>query len=234
MIPADDPSPPALEDAALRAEAAALAVTGISQVQSASAGFSRRRIFLAATNGFSGGYARSSHGLSCVAITGEGLGWSATISATPHPCRRLMDAERSGASRPSARWNAQARASRPPGAFPVVYHERIASGLIGHLLSATNGSAIARGASWARDLLGRQVLPKGLSLTEDPLRPRVGGSRPFDAEGLATARRDIVADGVLAGWTLDLATARKLGLPPPPTQRAAPAARRRHRSPTSR
>jgi PmbA protein len=38
----------------------------------------------------------------------------------------------------------RAGARKPPtGAFPVVYHERISSGLIGHLLSATNGSAIA-------------------------------------------------------------------------------------------
>ena len=38
------------------------------------------------------------------------------------------------------------------------------------------------------------------------------GSRPFDAEGLPTARRALVEDGVLKGWTMDLATARKLGL----------------------
>ena len=49
-------------------------------------------------------------------------------------------------------------------------------------------------------------------MIEDPHRRRVGGSRPFDAEGLPTARRRIVDDGVLTGWTLDLATARKLGL----------------------
>jgi len=107
----------------------------------------------------------------------------------------------------------RAGARKPPtGAYPVIYHERISSSLIAHLLSATNGSSIARGASWARNLLGEAVLPEGLSVTEDPLRPRVGGSRPFDAEGLPTAPRDILANGVLTGWTLDLATARKLGL----------------------
>lgn len=100
----------------------------------------------------------------------------------------------------------------PTGAFPVMYDERISSSLIGHLLAATNGTSIARGASWARDLLGEQVLPKRVSLIEEPLRPRTSASRPFDAEGLPTADRLIVSDGILAGWTLDLATARKLGL----------------------
>ena len=59
---------------------------------------------------------------------------------------------------------------------------------------------------------GQQVLPAGLSVIEDPLRPRVSASRPFDAEGLPTARRAIIDNGVLTGWTLDLATARRLGL----------------------
>jgi PmbA protein len=94
----------------------------------------------------------------------------------------------------------------------VIYHERISSGLIGHLLSATNGTAIARGASWARELMGERILPAGLTLAEQPHRARVSGSRPFDAEGLRTSDRVIVSDGVLTGWTLDLATARKLGL----------------------
>ncbi len=211
--PSDDPVPQALEAAALRAEAAALAIEGVSQVQSASAGFSRRHIHLAATNGFSGGYGRSSHGLSCVAITGEGLAMERDYFGDSRThASDLMEPEDVGRIA-AERTVERAGARKPPtGAFPVVYHERISSSLIGHLLTATNGSSIARGASWARDLQGERVLPEGLSLIEDPLRVRVGGSRPFDAEGLATARREIVSDGVLTGWTLDLATARKLGL----------------------
>ena len=45
------------------------------------------------------------------------------------------------------------------GAYPVLFDERISSSLIGHLLAAINGSAIARGASWLRDAMGEQVLP---------------------------------------------------------------------------
>ncbi len=94
----------------------------------------------------------------------------------------------------------------------MLYDERVSASLIGHLLSATNGAMIARGSSWARELLGREVLPVGLDLIEDPLRARVTGSRPFDGEGLATQQRKIIDAGVLTGWTLDLATADKLGM----------------------
>ena len=69
-----------------------------------------------------------------------------------------------------------------------------------------------RGSSFLRDALGEQVLPAGLSISENPHRARVFGSRPFDAEGLATQPRDIVKDGILQSWTLDLTNARKLGM----------------------
>ena len=95
----------------------------------------------------------------------------------------------------------------------MLFDERVSSTLIGHLLSAVNGSAIGRGSSWLLDALGEKVLPDTLSLIEDPHRPRCSASRPFDAEGLPTARRAIVDGGVLTGWTLDLATGRKLGMP---------------------
>ena len=105
-------------------------------------------------------------------------------------------------------------AKKPPtGAFPILYDERISAGLIGHLVSAVNGTAIARGASWLRNALGEAVLPPGFDLHENPHLPRHGSSRLFDAEGLPTAPRLIVADGILQGWTLDLATGRKLGMP---------------------
>ncbi|WP_227285753.1 TldD/PmbA family protein [Boseongicola sp. H5] len=211
--PTPEPEPAALEDAALRAEAAALSVPGISQVQATTAAYGQRRVHLAATNGFSGGYGRTDHGLSCVAITGKGTGMERDYYGEGRSHAEDMMAPEEVGRLAAQRTIARAGARKPPtGAFPVLYDERISSSLVGHLLQASNGSAIARGGSWLRDALGQDVLPRGLSIVEDPHRPRVTGSRPFDGEGLPTARREIVADGVLTGWTLDLATARKLNM----------------------
>ncbi len=211
--PAPAPDPAALQDAALRAEAAALAVRGVTQVQSAAAAHGHQSVWLAATNGFSGGYARSSHQISCVAISGEGTGMERDYAAEGRVVRADLPAPEATGQLAAERAVARHGARRPrTGAYPVVFDERIAASLIGHLLAAINGTAIARGASWLRDGLGTQVLPRGVSLTEDPHRPRSAAARPFDAEGLQTRRRDLVADGVLQGWVLDLAAARKLGL----------------------
>lgn len=209
---ATEPGAAALEEQARQAEAAALATGAITQVEAA-AGYSMRRMHLAMTNGFSGGYARSSHSVSAVAFAGEGTGMERDWAAEGRTFRGDLPAPEEIGRLAGERALERLGARKPAtGAYPVLYDERVASSLIGHLLGAVNGSAIARGASWARDLLGQQVLPKGLSVIEDPHRPRIGASRPFDAEGLPTRRRAIVEDGVLTGWTLDLATGRKLGM----------------------
>ena len=209
---AEEASAAALEQDARAAEAGAMAAKGITQVQ-ASAGYSARQVYLAASNGFSGHYARTSRSVSAVAFTGTGTGMERDFAGEGRVFQAdLPDAVGIGALA-AERALARAGAVKPKtGHFPVLFDERIAASLVGHLLSAVNGTSIARGASWLLDALGAQVLPKGMSIIEDPLRPRISGSRPFDGEGLPTAKRMIVQDGVLMGWTLDLATGRKLGM----------------------
>ncbi|RHZ92191.1 TldD/PmbA family protein [Cereibacter sphaeroides] len=208
--PSDEPSPAALEEDARAAEAAALETAGIFQVE-AGGGWSRREMHLAASNGFSGGYARSSRSISAVAFTGSGTqmerDWAAETRIFGADLPAAAEVGRLAAERAMARTGSR---KPPTGSFPVLYDERIAASLMSHLLSAVNGVTIARGGSWLRDALGQQVLPAHLSFIEDPLRPRTGSSRPFDGEGLPTRRRAIVENGILTGWTLDLATGRKL------------------------
>ncbi|WP_170467908.1 TldD/PmbA family protein [Ruegeria arenilitoris] len=211
--PTPEPSAHALMQDALTAESAALAVQGVSQVSDAAAAYGTHRVHLAATNGFSGGYARSSRSTSCVAISGEGTGMERDYDGDSRTFQSdLRSADEIGQSA-GERAVALVGAQKPAtGTFPVLFDERISSSLIGHLLAASNGAAIARGASWLKDSLGEQVLPENLSLIEDPHRPRISGSRPFDAEGLPTQRRAIVENGVLTGWTLDLSSGRKLDM----------------------
>ena len=210
-----EPAPQVLQQDAAEAEDAARAVEGVTQVQSASAGYGVQHVHVAMTNGFEGGYARSDRGLSCVAIAGTGTGMERDYDGDGRifqsDLRSAADIGRTAGERAVARLGAR---KPPTGSFPVLFDERIAASLIGHLLGAINGSAVARGASFLRDAMGEQVLPTGLSLVEDPHRPRASGSRPFDGEGLPTRARKIADNGVLKEWTLDLATARKLGLSP--------------------
>ncbi|KPA21202.1 peptidase PmbA [Shimia sp. SK013] len=211
--PSAEPDPAALQQDALASEAAALAVDGVTQVQSATAGYSANDVWLAASNGFSGGYRRTSRGTYCTAITGTGDAMERDYDGDSRvfqtDLRTAAEIGQSAGQRAVDRLNAR---QPQTGTFPVLFDERISSSLLGHLLAAANGATVARGSGWLREKLGEQVLPATISVIEEPHRPRVTGSRVFDAEGLPTRRRAIFENGVLTGWTLDLANARKLGM----------------------
>lgn len=209
----DAPSPQTLRAVAEEAEAAALEVDGVTQVEGATAASQRTRIHLAGTNGFEGGYSRTGHATYAVAIAGTGTKMERDSASDYRIHRSDLDAPKDIGRLAGERAIAMHGARKPKtGTFNVLYDERVAGSLIHHLLSAVNGAAIARGSSWLKDAMGEMVLPEGLSVTEDPLRARATSSRPFDGEGLPCQPRQIVENGRLMGWTLDLATARKLGM----------------------
>ncbi|AUQ64190.1 TldD/PmbA family protein [Phaeobacter inhibens] len=211
--PSEEPAPAALQEDALAAETAGFAVPGVTQVQSAAAGYGTHKVHMAATNGFSGGYQRSSRSISCKAIAGSGTGMERDYDGDSRTFQGDLRSAKDIGTHAGERAIERLGARKPEtGSYPVLFDERVSSSLIGHLLAAVNGASIARGSSWLKDALGEQILPTQLSVTEDPFRPRIAGSRPFDGEGLATQRRAIIDNGVLTGWTLDLASARKLDM----------------------
>jgi len=212
-----DPAPPlepaALEALARGAEAAALAVPGVTQVEQASASSGTDTLTLLASNGVSGQYSRSSSSIAVSAIAGEGLGRERDFAAEFRRHRSDLPSPEDIGARAGARAVAALSPKRPPaGRYQVLYDERVAASLIGHILAAINGSAIARGSSWLSTAMDTAILPAGLSIWEDPLIPRGRASRPGDAEGVGAKRLDLVEGGTLKSWVLDLASARQLGL----------------------
>jgi PmbA protein len=165
------------------------------------------------SNGFAGSYARSSHSLSCTALAGTGTAmerdyeWSSVVHLSDLDDPATIG--RRAAEKTLARLNpVRAKTAR----IPVVYDPRVSASLLGHLTSAINGAAVARGTSFLRDAMGTQVLPKGMVVRDDPTRRRGLRSRPFDGEGMAGGARALIDDGVLSSWVLDWRSARQLGL----------------------
>jgi PmbA protein len=100
----------------------------------------------------------------------------------------------------------------PTCKVPVVFEARVARSLLGHFAGAINGASIARGTSFLKDKMGAQVFAKGIRIVDDPFRQRGMKSRPCDGEGLPCKRMNLIEDGVLTSWVLDLRSARQLGL----------------------
>jgi len=206
------PSVTQLEATARAAEAAGLAVKGVSKSGGASASAGIGGMVLVTSTGFTGAYLGSRHGVSMQAIAGEGTGMEQDydFSSAIHASDLLPPEEigRSAGQRAVRRINPR---KVPTKRVPVVFDPRIAGSLVGHLASAINGSAVARKTSFLKDRLGERLFAPGISIIDDPLRRRGLRSHPFDAEGVAPERRALVADGTLTTWILDSATARELG-----------------------
>ena len=209
------PSAKALLAMAAEAEDAARAVKGVTNSEGAEAGWGRTSVVLAASNGFSGGYRRSGYSLSCAVLAGEGTGmerdyeWSSAVHLEDlmAPAKVGRNAGKFVVRRLNPRKAQSAR-------VPVVYDRRVSGGLIGHLASAINGRAVARGTSFLKDKMGERIFADGTRILDNPHRKRGLGSRPFDAEGLPTKRFAVIDDGRLTTWLLDLAAARQLKLEP--------------------
>jgi PmbA protein len=213
LVDRELPDTAALEIMARRAEEAGRAVKGVSKSGGASASAGIGGMVLLTSHGFSGAYLGSRHSVSMQAIAGEGTGMETDydFSSTLH-ASDLDDPEKIGRTageKAVARLNPRKVSTKK---VPVVFDWSVAGSIIGHLVSAINGSAIARKTSFLKDKMGQKIFGSGINIIDDPLRKRGLRSRPFDAEGVAGKRMALVEDGVLKTWILDSATARELGL----------------------
>ena len=207
------PSEEALVEIARAAEDAARAVDGVTNSEGAGAGHSVATVNLATSTGFAGTYRSSSVSASATVLAGAGDAMERDYAMSS--ARYLEDMEQASTigaragRRAVARLGARKLASRQ---VPVLYDPRVGKSLLGHLAGAVNGQAIARGTSFLKDSMGERVFAEGVSVVDDPVRKRGLRSKPFDGEGLAGARLEIVKDGYLKSWVLDCAAARQLGL----------------------
>jgi PmbA protein len=211
----DEPSPATLREWAETTEDAARAVKGVTNSNGGSAGAGRDVLTLVTSHGFAGAYAATSRSLSASVIAGEGSDMQRDYAyRTARFASDLPGPEEIGVlagDRVVARLNPGRVASGP---MPVVFDPRAGATLVGHLVSAISGSAIARRASFLLDHDLAQVFAPGVTIVDDPHRIRGLSSRLFDGEGLATNRRELVSDGKLTGWLMDCAAARQLGREP--------------------
>ena len=214
----DDPteiSAAALKLRALECEDAARAIEGITNSEGAGAAAGTVVMALATSTGFRGGKKSTSHSLSASVVAGTGSDMQRDYAW--HAARYLADVESAAAIGTRAGQRAISRLhpiKLASGPMPILFDPRVSSTLLGHLVGAITGSAIARGTSFLKDKLGQMILPAGLSIIDDPLRRRGLRSRAFDGEGLAAQRSAIIEQGVLTGWLMDVASAKQLGLAP--------------------
>lgn len=203
----------ALKEAALAAEEAALAVKGVANSLGAGAGAGLGGMVLATSRGFVGQYVASRFSRSVSVLAGEGTKMERDYdySSQLHYADLKSAAEigRLAGERAARRVGPR---KVPTGPVTVIFDPRVARGITGHIAGAINGAGVARGSSFLRHMMGKQIASAGITVTDDPLRRRGQASRPFDGEGVRGEKLNIVENGVLNHWTLSNSAALELGL----------------------
>ena len=163
--------------------------------------------------GFLGGYPSSRHWISCAVIAGKGDAmqrddWYAS-ARDPAELDAPETIGRIAGTRAIQRLGAKKIATMQ---VPVLFEAPAAATLLGHFVGAVSGGSLYRKSSFLLDSLGKPVFSPLVEISDDPHIPKGLASSPFDEEGVATRRRNVVERGVVQGYFLSSYSARKLGM----------------------
>ncbi len=165
------------------------------------------------SHGFIGGYPSSHHSLSCAVVGRQGDAmqrdyWYSS-ARSPADLEEPEAIGRKAGERTLARLGARRLSTRQA---PVIFQAEMAVSLLRSLVGAISGSNLYRRSSFLLDRLGQPLFPEFVHIHENPLLPRGLASAPFDSEGVATAAKDFVTDGVLKSYALSSYSACRLGM----------------------
>lgn len=213
----DAAAAPSPEDALARArtaEAAALeSDPRLTNSEGAEFSQTASTIAYASTLGFDGGYRSSVFHLGVEPVAGSNghMQRDYWYSRARH-LDRIEDAAEVG-RRAAARTLRRLGGRRvPTQEAPVVFEAEVATSLLRHIAGAIVGQSLYRGTSFLLGRLGEVIASPLVTIVDDGRMPGGHGSRPFDAEGLATRRTTVVEEGRLASYLLDTYSARRLDL----------------------
>ncbi|MGE0600298.1 MAG: TldD/PmbA family protein [Dehalococcoidia bacterium] len=168
-------------------------------------------VALANSHGFEGSYPSTSISLMVEAIAddAEGKKRNGYWFSAERSLHRLMDPEQIG--KIAARRTLDQLGARkiPTRKAPVVFEPRMTIALMGDLVGCATGSSLYRGSTFLADRVGKTIGSPLVNIVDDPTRPGVLGSRPFDGEGVGTRRNELFRNGTFSGFLFDCYTARR-------------------------
>lgn len=208
-----EPSEETLKKWAAETEEAAMSVKNVTNSEGADASFSHNIIALVTSTGFSHSYESTSFSISASVIAGVGTkmetDYDYAVSRHATDLRKPSDVGKKAGELAAKKLNPRKIKSCQ---VPLIFEPRVARGLLSSLAGAVNGASIARGTSFLKDMMEKQIFPEEINIVDDPLIIRGLASEPFDDEGVKGEKRFIIENGVLKTWFLDVRSANKLGL----------------------
>ena len=104
--------------------------------------------------------------------------------------------------------------ARRSGRYKMVIDSTVASRLVSPVINALNASAIQQKMSFLDGSKGQKLFPDGLTICDLARTLGKSGSRLYDSEGVATADRAIIENGVVKEYFVSTYMAGKTGFEP--------------------
>ena len=98
------------------------------------------------------------------------------------------------------------------GRYNIVIDNMVSSKVVAPLIRALSGGSLQQRNSFLLEAIGKPVFSERLTLVDDPFLPGLSGSRLFDNDGVATARRVIISRGVVNHYFIPDYYAAKMGV----------------------
>ena len=213
LCDAEEPSIERLAEMAEQAESSALDVEGITNSEGGSASHSRNSIALVTSEGFNYQYHTTTNSLSVCVLAGKDTNMERDYDYSSK--RFLSDLKAADAIGKKAAEKTLKRLGAKQaktGQYPVVYCNELSGKLVGYLGSAINGVSVSQGTSFLKDAMDSKLFSDSVHIVDDPHIKRGLASKVCDVEGIESQKLDIIKDGILSSWLLDLRSAKKLGL----------------------
>ena len=179
-------------------------------------GFSQNKsnFILANSDGFLNGYKSSSFSASCVAVakdTNNNMERDYEFTSKCHLDDMLKPKEIGSiaAKKTIEKLNPQKIKSEK---ISVVFDRRISKGILSTLAGAISASAIARGTSFLKEKLNKEIFSSSINVLDKPNIAKGLGSRYFDSEGVKSEELKLVDQGVLKHYLVDTYYGKKLNL----------------------
>ena len=179
-------------------------------------GFSENKsnFILANSDGFLNGYKSSSFSASCVAVAKDSNNnmerdYEFTSKCHLHDMLKPKEIGSIAAKKTIEKLNPQKIKSEK---ISVVFDRRISKGILSTLAGAISASAIARGTSFLKEKLNKEIFSSSINVLDKPNIAKGLGSRYFDSEGVKSEELKLVDQGVLKHYLVDTYYGKKLNL----------------------
>lgn len=154
--------------------------------------------------GFCEGYYTSSYSVFCEALAEKNgqmeRDYEMSVNRFSDNLSKAKDVGKMAAEKACKRLGAKKIDS---GKLPVIFDKRVAKSLLSTFASAVTGSSFARGISFLKESLGREIFSKEINIIDDPLIKRGLGSQSFDSEGVKNQKINLVKNGKFINLLLD-------------------------------